>query len=394
MTAATPSNLQAPKTGAYHSQWIDLLRGLSALAVVLFHVRVDLWVGWKELRAHPDAYSTADRLAAFLSVLAPFFGSAVMLFFLVSGFCVHFAYAAKGRPFEIGPYARRRFFRIYPPYLAIVLLTVLVGWIVSRWFGAPVASVSTFAKSLFMVQNYGANAGQLIGNPSLWSLPVEAELYLIYPLFFWGCSRLGYKVALALVALTSGIALLLSLRLGASGGFNFSGNFLIYWIIWCGGAVLAEALKRDKLPQWKLGHSMISLLLLAAAMVATLKSAPVGVGHLLWASFYFMLMLWGLARPDAIRWPDRIKAPLLWLGSISYSLYLVHFPFFYLCGAIWQHQFGSKPSNFLISLCFVLLSLPVAALFYRFLELPSHTWARKFGAARAVPLPVTATRAK
>ena len=383
MTAASPTNASAK--GNYHSQWIDLLRGISALAVVLFHVRVDLWVGWKELRAHPQNYSAFDHAAALLSVATPFFGSAVMLFFLVSGFCVHFAYAANGRPFEAGSYARRRFFRIYPPYLAIILVTLLASWIASLLSGAPVASWNTVLKSVFMVQNYGAGAGQIVGNPSLWSLPVEAELYIAYPLFLWGCLRFGYKTALGSVALISGVALLLSLRLGAAIGFNFSGNFLLFWIIWCGGALLAEALKRDRLPAWKPGHSAFMAALLGAALVATLKSAPAGVIQLAWAAFYFMLMLWGLTKPEALRWPEFLQAPLLFLGAISYSLYLVHFPLFHVCGALWQHQFGSKPANFLVSLCFVALSVPLAALFYRLLELPSHTLARRFGAVRRQP---------
>lgn len=184
MTAATSLPAVDNTRGAYHSQWIDLLRGISALAVVLFHVRVDLWVGWTAIRAQPHAFSAFDRVAAWLSILTPFFGSAVMLFFLVSGFCVHFAYAAQGRPFEIGPYARRRFFRIYPPYLAVIVFTVLVERALAVWYGTASSGLPTVLKSVFMVQNYGRAAGQMIANPSLWSLPVEAELYLVYPIFF------------------------------------------------------------------------------------------------------------------------------------------------------------------------------------------------------------------
>jgi peptidoglycan/LPS O-acetylase OafA/YrhL len=84
-----------------HFAWIDFLRGLAAVGIVLYHVRVDLWVGWVEISTHPESFSIFDRVAALLSIPLPFLRSAVMLFFLVSGFCVHYPYAASGRLLEL-----------------------------------------------------------------------------------------------------------------------------------------------------------------------------------------------------------------------------------------------------------------------------------------------------
>ena len=69
-----------------HFQWIDFLRGIAALGIVLFHVRVDLWVGWEAIHHTPGHFSKFDHLAALLALPTPFFGSAVMLFFLSAGF--------------------------------------------------------------------------------------------------------------------------------------------------------------------------------------------------------------------------------------------------------------------------------------------------------------------
>ena len=382
-TAKLPDN--SASKGNYHSQWIDFLRGASALAVVLYHVRVDLWVGWNAIRAQPDQFSAIDKASAWLSVGTPFMGSAVMLFFMVSGFCVHFAYAAGGRPFEAGPYARRRFFRIYPPYLAIIAVTFIIERLALALYTVPGSSWQTIVKTIFMVQNYGFAAGQMSANPSLWSLPVEAELYLAYPLFLWCCANYGFKVTMSSVAIISVGVLLISLQFPwDSGVFHPDYNFLLFWIIWCGGALLAEMLKRDRLPRWNFGLTALMICLLLIALVADLKRVPVGVHHLLWGAFYFLLMLWGLCKAEALRAvPIWLQKPILSIGVFSYALYLVHFPLFHLLGAMWVHQFGAKPANFLVSLVFVALSLPVAALFYRWFELPSHTWARKFGAAHA-----------
>lgn len=382
MTVALPPQNSNKK---HHFLWIDLLRGASALAIVLFHVRINLWVGWKEIQLHPSAYSALDRATAYLSVATPFFGAAVMLFFLVSGFCVHFAYAAGERPFQLGPYAKRRFFRIYPPYLAIVAVTLIVQQIVSIISNVNSSPWPDVVETIFMVQNYGLSIKQIFGNISLWSLPVEAELYLVYPLFLYFSLSYGYKKTLFFIGLVSGIAFALSLRFGDNIGLlHFSRNFLLYWIIWCGGAFLAEAIKSERLPRWTVVHFIIMWGLAGVGVLSSLKHLPANAQSLLWASFYFMLMLWGLSNPKIGNWPKQVMVPLLWIGQLSYSLYLIHMPFFLLCGTLWQHQFGGKPANFLVTLIFAGLSLLPAFLFYRYIELPCHTWARKFGAARRI----------
>ena len=96
---------------------ISYLRGLAALGVVLYHVRIDLWVGFN---AHVGG--AFDRAVAWLSLPTIFMGSGVMLFFVISGFCIHAPYAGpKGKRLDLPEYAVRRLFRIYPPYLAAIL---------------------------------------------------------------------------------------------------------------------------------------------------------------------------------------------------------------------------------------------------------------------------------
>jgi peptidoglycan/LPS O-acetylase OafA/YrhL len=362
---------------ARHLEWIDFLRGLSALAIVLFHVRVNLWVGWVAIHTQPGAYSPFDRAAAWLSVLTPFFGSAVMLFFLVSGFCVHYPYAGAGRGLDILPYARRRFVRIYPPYLMAVVLTVLVEWVLGRYYQGQSSSAATVLRSAFMLQNFGAQAGQMAANPSLWSLPVEAELYIVYPLFLYLLTRFGGRWAMALAGGVSLAALGLSLVPRLDQTLFIAGHFAVYWIIWCAGALLAEGIKRERLPAWRPWMGLAMAVALAAALVLEVGKLPLEVRHLTWAAFYFICLLWGLTRPNPLRrWRTSARRTFAGLGKISYSLYLIHFPFFMLCGAFWQSEFGGKPTNFLIPLIFCVLVLPLAYVFYACFEAPSHRFAR------------------
>lgn len=361
-----------------HFEWIDALRGLSALAIVLHHVRVDLWIGWNAIRAAPQSYSALDRAAAWLSVPTPFFHSAVMLFFLVSGFCIHYPHAAGGRKIELAAYMRRRLCRIYPPYLAAVALTLGIEALLSTR-GQAVSAPATIVKSVLMLQNYGSGAGQMNANPSLWSLPVEVELYIAYLLFAGLTARYGLRRSMLVAGAVSMAALGLLMWRDWSGAFYHPPtNFALFWVIWCAGAALAEVVKRNALPAWKPWMSLATLAALGAALGCSLsKRLPGEVQFFTWAAFYGSVLLWGLTRPDPLSaWSARTREILMLLGTISYSLYLIHFPLFRLFGALWVQTFGAKPSNFLVGLGFSLLMLPLAWVFHWAIERPSHRLAK------------------
>ncbi len=69
----------------------------------------------------------------------------------------------------------------------------------------------------------------------------------------------------------------------------------------------------------------------------------------------------------------------MFTGTVSYSLYLLHFPLFKLAGYAWVEFFGSKPESFLIPSIATFLVIPFAWFFYRVVELPTHQLARNLG---------------
>ena len=102
---------------------IDFLRGLSCIGVLLYHVRVDLWIwGWR-ITSYPQEYSSFAKAIAWLSIPTPFMGYAVVLFFLISGFCIHYPNTSENARPCWKTYLVRRFWRIYPAYFATLLLT-------------------------------------------------------------------------------------------------------------------------------------------------------------------------------------------------------------------------------------------------------------------------------
>ena len=366
-----------PVSQSFHRfAWVDLLRGLSALGVVFFHSRVDLYAGWNEIHAHPGAYSAIDRTGAYLSLPMAFMGSGVMLFFILSGFCVHYPYAGGRKAFQGGGYSARRFLRIYPPYLVAILVTIMLEWAAAALHGPASSDSGTTVNSILMVQNYGPHAGQMAGNPSLWSLPVEMELYVAYPVFLWVLARFGVRWSLLLVAAVSGAACF-AMRWG---GTFPSGGFLPFWIIWCIGAALAEVVVVRKALRWTPWLWVVAGVCLSGAIYSALKVGHPMVKQYWWTGFYLCVLLFGLTSTRAKEWlTGKAGKGLAGFGAITYSLYLIHFPLLRLMGAAWTEMAGAKPGNLFVPICGSLLCVPAAYGFYRLVERPGHEIARRIG---------------
>ena len=353
---------------------VDVLRGIAALGVAWYHSRVDLWVGFKAIQADPANFSVFDRALSWLSLPVSQMGSMVMLFFVLSGFCIHLPAAGKNRMPGWWAYAARRFFRIYPAYLATVGFCLVGAWGLHVAAGGVFPDPGLYAATAAMLQNWIFDGRQIGMNPSLWSIPVEAELYLVYPLLLWISLRLGFRAALLFT--------LACTAYGASlfffGWGNSYGTFFKYAVIWNSGAWLAERFVRGTLPRWTLWHAVAMLGVFGCSMLAGLAGADVFYLHYGWAFSSFLLLWWALG-PGA-----RFFAPTAWwvrmlvfFGTVSYSIYLLHFPLFRLAGAAWFSAFGSKPESFLVPTLGTLLVVPVAWIFYRLVEHPSHELGRR-----------------
>ena len=355
--------------------WIDILRGLASLGVVLFHSRVFLWVGWNEITTNSNKYNTFDSLVAWFSIPLPFLGSAVMLFFLLSGFCIHYPNIEKNE-INIMAYGIRRFIRIVPPYWLAILFTFIIEYSCNKYFLTHVSNKHKIIESLLMIQNYPPNSGQLASNPSLWSLPVEMELYILYPIIFFFFRRIGYKFVLLAVTIISLGALFFALTSNPW----MQANFLKHWIVWCLGALIAYMIKTNRFPKWNNYNTIFILSALFLSIGATLANISFPIRDYIWTSFYFLLLWFCLTLSSPIKYFKKGLLKILsWLGKISFSLYLIHFPIFYLLGSLWVFHFGGKPTNLLVCYLATLLAIFMASLFYLLFEKPFHILARNLG---------------
>ena len=357
---------------------VDLLRGLSCLGVLLYHVRVDLWIGWWRITSYPQEYSAFAKAMAWLSIPTPFLGYAILLFFLISGFCIHFPNTEynKAAP-SWKTYFIRRFWRIYPTYLVAVIITSIISYYCHVNWGDPTWDTQKILRVATVSQNYPPNNGQFLSNPSLWTIPLEIEFYALYPLAFFFFTK--FKSILLLLTVSLGISgLCVYLASSSMQWLSFTAFFL--WPSWLLGTWVASLHRFGKIHSINLtvliAGSVISLII---SLLSRLNNWDSWLQYAFWTAFYFFLFILFL-KCDGFFHRARnffLIRGLAWIGKISFSLYLIHFPLFKLFGYLHQEIFEEKPANFLTSLLYILPVILFAWLFFKCVEDPIHQWSKK-----------------
>jgi len=371
-------------TGSVRFDRVDQLRGIAALAVVICHASV-------------SAYKTAPNLDGgpwpWLASTLGFGYLGVPLFFVISGFCIHLPHAralASGDPVPAPAWRRffaRRFWRLYPPYLAALGFALVLLSLVSA---RPPVSWVTLAAQAFLVHTF--HPGSFDGiNPPAWTLAVEAQLYLAYPVVFWLIARRGALRALAVV-----LSVTMAYRLGvtvvplaAFGGLAWE-FFLARWFEWVLGAVIAEwAVGRFALPRVVFRPETAALALGVGVLfewqiwrygLYTLKDPLYGIA--------FALLLCVALQRERVGRASAVGRSLAALGLYSYSLYLLHRPIQLAVEplardvATWPLVLAyGIPSSLLIMSATMPIVLWASWLFYRYCEAPCVVRAQRAGRA-------------
>ncbi|HEX9045606.1 MAG TPA: acyltransferase [Verrucomicrobiae bacterium] len=380
---------------AKHVELLDYVRGVAILCVLLFHtlgatygVDVLPWQGWLRDFSLP---------ASFLCLLPLSLGQAgVAIFFVVSGFCIHMSFQQSGQRWS--SFFIRRFFRIYPAYFAALLLSVAIIWTHSGMDFRNVEAHAQLATHLLLIHNFFPLT--LTGfNASFWSLAVEAQLYLLYPLLLVGVRKWGWRGTMMLLA---GIELAIR---GADSFFQtadipgatgstvswiFANSPLGYWFSWALGAWIAEALlTKQPMPFTRIPPLWWLALVVLSYFVKPLYSFLFLFCALTTAASVARLLTRESAPPVAGRGLAALKSLGLW----SYSIYLLHQPLLQTFSfvTVWavpaQYRSGFVP--FGLTLAVWLFVIPFAILWYRVFELPGIAWGKRM-VQRLSPSPTPA----
>lgn len=358
---------------------IDGLRGLAALAVLVFHARSCLWIGasatYREHRLEPNL----NAWIGYLTVPFSFGGLGVTLFFVLSGYCIHRRGArnlASSNPSELNlvKFANRRFWRIFPTYVCALLLTALIDYWLQTMSGHSVPnqdnSAFTFLISLLTLQGYVAPT--FGSNGVFWTLAMEIHLYAMYPLLYGLSSRMG---PVRVVAMTFFISLLYTVCEMLFGfeslfahRFERGPVFLPYWFTWTLGFFLAEVeAGRCRDVGDKVWFS------------ASLVAMPIGVclslmnyyllAELFWAIVFVSLLRASLKPRGEEIWRMRIGRFFAAIGVFSYSLYAVHAPMLRLFHSlISPGDPNYKFETLWMTLAGVVVSIVFAYVFFQLVE--------------------------
>lgn len=256
------------------------------------------------------------------------FGRLAVVFFLVlSGFSLAISPARHGwRSGGVGRFLRRRAWRILPPYWAALAMSLMISWlIVPASHSGPPTGTSILVYGLVAQDTFTAPTP----NGAFWSIGVEAELYLLFPLLLFVRRRMGAAVLVACVTIpvvTRGLA---AANASPVEGENWLAPHLApVFVAGLVGAAVVTASDRVKRLPWGWFAVLAALPVVA---LGAMQGSVWTVKHYFWidlASAPAMSMLLAAVatgRP-AILVRLLTTRPMRSLGSFSYSLYLIHLP--------------------------------------------------------------------
>ncbi|GIH89503.1 acyltransferase family protein [Planobispora siamensis] len=369
--------------------WLDALRGIGALAVLFEHL-----------------------LPWFMPQLRPYWFNlgmyGVLVFFLVSGYIIPVSLEGRG---DVRAFWVSRIFRLYPIYLLVVVFVLVTAvWMpVREHVPRDLASVSAHLTMLLDVVHLGGLAD------TMWTLSYEMVFYLLVTALFvhglhrrsgtfavgFGAAAVGVGLVLTAPVLTgfwpayvsgavfvAGMACLLSgrFRTVAASALGLMAVTLLLssFTPWFAAAILAVMFTGTAIRRWEQGTGSLWPVAAAAALVAL---APVWADQARWwwvqpDVWITTMVLAGatFALAMALR-ERRLPRFLVWLGLISYSLYLLHHPLLRLTYAVLYSALGDLrvlpvPVQAALTAGFIAAILGLSWLTYRYVELPAQRFGR------------------
>jgi len=341
---------------------VDGLRALAVLAVLVFHADPTLL---------PGGFAGVD------------------VFFVISGYLIS---GIVSRECETGRFSFARFYarrarRLFPALIIVLVTTLLLGWLILlpdefRTLGADTTAGAAFSSNLLQYEDITVYFG-IASRPllHLWSLGVEEQFYFVWPVLIYATLSVGGRRFLYIAAAATAVSFLANVAVVS---FDPQGAFFLPW---------------NRLWELSLGGVIASLELhpwQPPAAIVNLGKAPAVSGllshrrtiywtcgaSLLLASFLLIRGTWEVpgfwalapaigaaavivAGPQAWlnRWVLSLR-PIVFIGLISYPLYLWHWPL--LCFARLIEPNASRLLTGTVLLVALLLSVAT----YLYIELP------------------------
>jgi peptidoglycan/LPS O-acetylase OafA/YrhL len=341
---------------------IDGLRAVAVLGVVVYHATPALM---------PGGFAGVD------------------VFFVISGYLISgiiFRALERGSFSYLDFYARR-VKRIFPALIVMLLTVWAVSWPLLLWdeyalLGKHIVAGVGFALNLLLYQDFNLYFG-VTTTPllHLWSLGVEEQFYIVWPVLLavlWRArSGPGRLLAIGAIALISFAANIASLHIDPTASFYLPSSRI--WEL-----ALGSALAYVKLGSNDSEASPAAVAARATTLQRFAQHCQGWAGFALIASAFWILRStfafpgWWALMPclgsvllisaGSGSWINRLllsSRPMVFIGLISYSLYLWHWPLLSLVHIVYDRD--APLTLLLIAVCAALI---LAVLTYRYVELP------------------------
>lgn len=284
---------------------IDGLRAIAVLLVLICHMQLGL----------PGGYIGVD------------------VFFVISGFLItsNVLYSVENKRFSFWTFYGKRFIRLYPALIVVIVISFLVAFVLvdpvmmkrlAR--SAKYALLST--SNIFFSEHQGYFAVGADRQPFLhtWSLGVEWQFYILWPMIIWLTAKISRHLLMALlfgIVITSVIASQIMIGVAPSDAYYL----MPYRAFELGiGALLVFIYQKDTKPTLSAAITIAGVVIVAICSVIYSAQTPFPGYHALWLCLGSAMCMYGakgFSTGNILRLSSAV-----YIGKISYSVYLVHWP--------------------------------------------------------------------
>ena len=307
----TPVPADAAATSAKYRPDIDGMRAVAVIAVLLFHL---------ELTRFQGGYVGVD------------------VFYVISGFLITALILEKALEgtFRFAAFYQRRIRRLVPPLIATVAVTAIAASVIllpddmGPFAGSAIAALGSFSNIVFFTESgYWDTAAELKPLLHTWSLGVEEQFYLIWPALVVGLVALRRRVPLVVsVAAVTVIGLVAALWMHAID--PVAAFYLFPFRIFQFGVGALVGLLPSIGPRSARGKDLVFLvgilMVVGAVVLYDAATSFPGLAALPPTLGTVLLMVAGTRGQGRLGRPLLESSGAVWIGRVSYSMYLAHWP--------------------------------------------------------------------
>lgn len=333
-----------PIRGARRLAWVDVIKGLAILWIVLYHIVIaiadippfdhpkDTWAPLAEriteLRPRPSGGFATSVILNALRYAGWLGYQGVGLFIVASGFLL--AWSQSGRASvgrgRLWRFYARRAVRIFPLYWSGHLLVLVLHWL----SGQPDVSLRQASFYLSLAGVRFTPETFFYGAPALWYVGLILQLYLVFPILWRWLERFGPMRFLAGAAAITVVSRYLLLVVVGSNveQWSMGAVFVTRLFEFALGMGLAYRLREEPASLDRLvGKGRVlgaAILIYAVGVMLSITVAGSIVAHSMMGAGLFVLAYWFVQH--VVTRLARLERLLVWVGERSYALMIIHQP--------------------------------------------------------------------